>query len=211
MFWLLSIVCVVYMSCIVCCCCALLCIFCLLPLIFLTSYCLLFFHLLIFFFLYFFSHLQRFALDGDVLIREGELSHTVYIISQGVVELFKTFNNGWTSSEPKLLRAIGDGCTFGAVSVVLDVRCHETAIAKGNVMLYAITKEHFKKIMKEFESSALYWENLCKLRKKRAEEFMTHGDMDEVDPEDAQTKLYQLSMQLAAAEEESNQMRSRSA
>ena len=40
---------------------------------------------------------------------------------------------------------------------------------------------------------------------------MTHGDMDEVDPEDAQTKLYQLSMQLAAAEEESNQMRSRSA
>ena len=40
---------------------------------------------------------------------------------------------------------------------------------------------------------------------------MTHGDMDEVDVEDAQTKLYQLSMQLAAAEEESNQMRSRSA
>lgn len=143
-----------------------------------------------------------------MLIREGELSHTVYIISQGVVELFKTFNNGWTSTEPTLLRAVGDGCTFGAVSVVLDVRCHETAIAKGNVMLYAITKEHFLKIMKEFESSAAYWRNLCKLRKKRAEEFITHGDTDEVDPEDAQTQLFKLSMQLAAATDESNQRRS---
>ena len=185
----------------------------------------------------------RFALDGDVLLREGELGHTVFIISQGVIELFKTYNNGWEESEPQLIRAIGgkisiyvphiqfdqyyilgidqkntdnskiffffsfssllflpflDGCTFGAVSVVLDVRCSATAIAKGNVMLYAIPKVQFKKMLMEFESTSSYWRKLAILRKKRSDK--ADDDEEGVDPEDAQTELFQLSMQLSRAE-----------
>jgi len=62
----------------------------------------------------------RFALDGDVLLREGELGHTVFIVSQGVVELFKTYNNGWEESEPQLIRAVGGKCDSG-VAFLLHV------------------------------------------------------------------------------------------
>jgi hypothetical protein len=91
-----------------------------------------------------------------------------------------------------------DGCTFGAVSVVLDVRCSATAIAKGNVMLYAIPKVKFKKMLMEFEETSSYWRKLAILRKKRSDK--ADDDEEGVDPEDAQTELFQLSMQLSRAE-----------
>jgi CRP-like cAMP-binding protein len=99
-----------------------------------------------------------------------------------------------------VLHVSPDGCTFGAVSVVLDVRCSATAIAKGNVTAYAIPKLQFKKMLTEFESTQSYWKKLAKLRKKKADNFVSTDDADEVDPEDAQTELFQLSMQLARAE-----------
>ena len=152
------------------------------------------------------------AVDGDVLIREGEIGHTVYIISQGVVELFRTPHTKSLfagllnkNAEPKFIKAIGDGCTFGAVSVVLGVRCSATAIAKGNVMLYAISKPKFNQLLKEFEVTQQYFLELTTLRKKKVEEqdatdnISVSGDEDTVfvDPEDAKTELFQLSMQLA--------------
>lgn len=154
------------------------------------------------------------AVDGDVLIREGEIGHTVFIISQGVVELFRTphcktfFAELVSKSEPKFIKAISDGCTFGAIGVVLGVRCSATAIAKGNVMLYAISKKNFNQLLKEFEVTQQYFLELATLRKKRIEQDAaadeTVDDEDEeavyVDPEDAKTDLFQLSMQLADQE-----------
>lgn len=152
------------------------------------------------------------AVDGDVLIREGEIGHTVFIISQGVVELFRTphsqsfFAELVNKSEPKFIKAISDGCTFGAIGVVLGVRCSATAIAKGNVMLYAISKKDFTQLLKEFEVTQQYFLELAALRKKRIEEHSVknNNDMEDegdetiyVDPEDAKTELFQLSMQLA--------------
>ena len=109
------------------------------------------------------------------------------------------------TAEPKFIKAIGDGCTFGAVSVVLGVRCSATAIAKGNVMLYAISKPKFNQLLKEFEVTQQYFLELTTLRKQKVEEQATEkrdlGNEDEetvfVDPEDAKTELFQLSMQLA--------------
>ena len=97
---------------------------------------------------------------------------------------------------------------FGAVSVVLGVRCSATAIAKGNVMLYAISKKKFNQLLKEFEVTQQYFLELTTLRKKKMEEQAvtdennkSEKEPDEetvfVDPEDAKTELFQLSMQLA--------------
>jgi CRP-like cAMP-binding protein len=155
----------------------------------------------------------RFALDGDMLLQQGDLAHTVYIISQGVVELSKTFSNGWgTETEPLLMRAVGDGCTFGVVSVVLDVRIAATATAKGNVMLYAIGVDDFKRMLLEDEQSAKYFNYLARFRKRKYDKSdrrasinnddgtSSDEESDDEDPDDSRTELFKLSMQLANME-----------
>ena len=165
------------------------------------------------------------AVDGDVLIREGEIGHTVYIISQGVVELYRTpksrslfagLMGHQKKGEPKFIKAIGDGCTFGAISVVLGVRCSATAIAKGNVMLYAISKAKFNQLLKEFEATQQYFLELTTLRKTQIEE-LEAADDDEyssnvdddtvfIDPDDAKTELFKISMQLADEEHDTKSL-----
>lgn len=65
-------------------------------------------------------------------------------------------------------------------------------------MLYAIPKVKFKKMLMEFEETSSYWRKLAILRKKRSDK--ADDDEEGVDPEDAQTELFQLSMQLSRAE-----------
>ena len=75
-------------------------------------------------------------------------------------------------------------------------------------MLYAISKKKFNQLLKEFEVTQQYFLELTALRKKKMEEQAVidndkrpeHEEEDEtifVDPEDAKTELFQLSMQLA--------------
>lgn len=158
----------------------------------------------------------HFGLDGDVLLKQGDLGHHVFIISQGVVELYRTYTNAWGSrTEPILMRAIGDGCTFGIVSVVLNIRIGVTAIAKGNVMMYSITVEKFKKLLLNNPESSTYFDFLAKFRRKKYENGNTNKandnggtssdeEDDEEDPEDSKTELFQLSLQLANMEDSSD-------
>lgn len=84
-------------------------------------------------------HLENFK-SGDKIIQEGEDGSKFYIVKSGNVDIFV---------KGQYIRTLTDNEFFGERSLFIEEVRSATAIAKGTVTLYVLSKENFKHIIEE--------------------------------------------------------------
>jgi CRP-like cAMP-binding protein len=89
---------------------------------------------------------------GEVIAREGEVGDRYYVIASGVAEGYK---------DGALVRALGEGDGFGALTRFAARLIRETVRARTDLEIYSLSKDGFIKVMdsdKDYEQRirALY-------------------------------------------------------
>jgi len=128
------------------------------------------------------------AFADELLIRAKTTGHEMYFIHNGVVEIFVPGANS-------AYLAIGDGCYFGEVSLLLGVKRTASARTKTQCMLYRVKRSKLLSCLKDFPESMRQMEKVAKSRQKRLAYYMDPEDnellpQDEIDAEDAKTELF---------------------
>ena len=91
------------------------------------------------------AHLvERDVLPGEVIFREGEFSHELYIIVAGKVEIVQQRANG-----PRTLVTLAVGDFFGDIALVGDRPRSASAVAVECTVLLTLSPEHFRQIVLE--------------------------------------------------------------
>ena len=89
------------------------------------------------------AHLvERDVLPGEVIFREGELSHELYLIVAGKVEIVQQRANG-----PLTLVTLTVGEFFGDIALVGDQPRSASAVAVESTILLTLSPEHFRQIV----------------------------------------------------------------
>jgi CRP/FNR family transcriptional regulator, cyclic AMP receptor protein len=87
---------------------------------------------------------ERDVLPGEVIFREGECSHELYIIVAGKVEIVQQRANG-----PLTLVTLAVGDFFGDIALVGDRPRSASAGAVAPAVLLTLSPEHFRQIVLE--------------------------------------------------------------
>jgi hypothetical protein len=91
------------------------------------------------------AHLvERDVLPGEVIFREGEFSHELYIIVAGKVEIVQQRANG-----PLTLVTLAVGDFFGDIALIGDRPRSASAVAVEPAVLLTLSPEHFRQIVLE--------------------------------------------------------------
>jgi len=97
---------------------------------------------------------QQFSLsfyrDGDVIIQEGDVESTFYLIRSGRVQISTSGKQENTKSV--ILGTLGEGSFFGEVSMLTQMPRTATVKAVGRVELLSLTGDKFNALAKEFPS-----------------------------------------------------------
>src|SRR5262249_56522027 len=91
------------------------------------------------------AHLvERAILPGEVIFREGDLSHELYVIVAGKVEIVQQRADG-----PLTLVTLAVGDFFGDIALVGDRPRSASAVAVEPTVLLTLSPEHFRQIVLE--------------------------------------------------------------
>lgn len=82
-------------------------------------------------------------IKGDVIIRQGEDTHWLYVIISGEADVWLESEN-----ERRLLSTLGDGSVVGEMSLLTGELRHATVIAKTDVDSYQLDRVGLEKIMR---------------------------------------------------------------
>ncbi len=81
---------------------------------------------------------QRTLADGEVLFREGDEAHHVFVVVSGRAAVYQHSDKG-----PVLLRRLAEGQTLGELALMKRAPRSATVIAEGTLRLYQIDAEYF--------------------------------------------------------------------
>lgn len=87
--------------------------------------------------------------DGSVIIKQGEVGNSMYIVQKGKVEVVYMSENGET-----VLSDLGPGDVFGDMALFTKAPRSATVRAKGEAMVLTIDKKGFLKRVHEDPSFA---------------------------------------------------------
>lgn len=129
------------------------------------------------------------SFQNEIVIREKTTGDEMYFISSGVVEIFLAGANNSTYV------AIGDGCYFGEVSLLLGIRRTASAKTKTQCMLYRISKERLLMILQDFPHTLASMVGVAESRQRRLQHYVDPEKhplrpTDEIDAEDCKTELF---------------------
>jgi CRP-like cAMP-binding protein len=94
---------------------------------------------------------ERDVLPGEVIFREGEFSHELYIIVAGKAEIVQQRAKG-----PLTLVTLAVGDFFGDIALVGDQPRSASAVAVEPTVLLTLSPEHFRQIV--LEDPAMFFE-----------------------------------------------------
>jgi len=89
--------------------------------------------------------------DGNVLFTEGDDEAYLVVIVSGEIDIIKQDS----SQTSQLVSTIREGKVFGEMSLLDGEPRSATAVAKGEAMIYVLTKERFRLLQKEEPAAAL--------------------------------------------------------
>jgi uncharacterized repeat protein (TIGR04076 family) len=101
---------------------------------------------------------------GAVILRQGEVGKTLYIVASGEVEVVSEDPSG----REKVLAVLTDGECFGDMSLITGEPISATIRTRTEAMLLGITKPDFDRILMENPSLHLYFNRLLVHRLKEA-------------------------------------------
>jgi cAMP-dependent protein kinase regulator len=105
-----------------------------------------------------------FLKDGDVIIKEGDVDSTFYLIRSGRVKV--STSNKKDTSQSVALGTLGEGSFFGEVSMLTKMPRTATVTALGPVELMTLTSEKFLEIAKQYPTVKKVVEAYLKQRVK---------------------------------------------
>ncbi|MEE8483900.1 MAG: cyclic nucleotide-binding domain-containing protein [Nitrospinota bacterium] len=88
-------------------------------------------------------YVERFA-DGQKILTEGIVSNKAYIVTQGEVRIQKKVED-----KNVTVGVLKKGDVFGEMGLFQETKRSATAVAKGDVTVGIIDREHFDKLMEE--------------------------------------------------------------
>ena len=145
---------------------------------------------------------------NEVIMKEQTTGDEMFFILSGVVEIYVA------SKQIASYVAIGDGCYFGDVSVLLGVRRTASAKSKTQCMLYRIRKSDLVSLLHDHPAIESRMRNIAQSRRRRLAHYLNPDEIklsagDEVDSEDSRTDLFGLPSDdiLHEKDEEYNQER----
>ncbi len=100
------------------------------------------------------------AQPGEVIIKEGDVGETMYLIVEGKVSVSQTGEDGCAVE----LAELGDGDYFGEMALFDDAERSATVTAKGKVRLLVLYKREFDETVHEYPQVAL---QMCKELSRR--------------------------------------------
>jgi len=80
--------------------------------------------------------------DGEPVVREGERGDAMYVISQGRVNVVRSFGK----PDMKTVAEMGEGTFFGEIGLVADVPRLASVVANGEVMVLEVTREMMQEL-----------------------------------------------------------------
>jgi CRP-like cAMP-binding protein len=87
---------------------------------------------------------------GDIIIREGDRDNRLFILVEGEVEVIKGLGGKWERS----IRALGPGSYFGEMALIDDLLRSASVVARGDVAVLSLTREHFRKVIDRYPAVA---------------------------------------------------------
>ena len=91
---------------------------------------------------------MRSVLPGEVIITEGEVGDSMYIISNGRVKITKTSEMGTEI----ILAHLGDGTFFGEMALLSDSPRSASVIAEDETLLFRVSRDVLAEVVKNFPS-----------------------------------------------------------
>ncbi|KAL7536658.1 hypothetical protein ACHAXR_007315, partial [Thalassiosira sp. AJA248-18] len=126
---------------------------------------------------------------NEVIMREQTTGDEMFFICSGVVEIYVS------SFKCASYLAIGDGCYFGEVSVLLGVRRTASAKSKTQCMLYRLRKSSLLSLLRDYPVIESKMTDVAQSRRRRLAHYLEPNKValspgDEVDAEDSKTALF---------------------
>ncbi|GMH69740.1 hypothetical protein TL16_g05229 [Triparma laevis f. inornata] len=126
---------------------------------------------------------------NEIVVREDTSGDTMFFIFSGVVEIFLQ------STADLTYVAIGDGCYFGEVSILLNCKRTASARTKTQCMLFRMKAQDLRLLLHDFPEKEEYMKRVARARHKRIVAYMgveegKEPDDEEQDEEDAKTDLF---------------------
>lgn len=85
--------------------------------------------------------------EGEVIINEGDQSNSLFVVGEGVIEVYTTTSSKDGEIE-NILGTLGPGAYVGDRALLLGEKRSASVRAKSNVLVYEITKDDFMPICK---------------------------------------------------------------
>jgi CRP-like cAMP-binding protein len=125
----------------------------------------------------------------ETVIREDTTGTAMFFIFSGVIEIFLN------SAADLTYVAVGDGCYFGEVSIILDCKRTASARTKTQCLLYRLSADDLKRLLSDFADQTRYMQKIARARQKRIVAYLGLADAEvdedeEQDEEDAKTDLF---------------------
>ncbi|GMI10428.1 hypothetical protein TrVE_jg5639 [Triparma verrucosa] len=126
---------------------------------------------------------------NEIVVREDTSGDSMFFIFSGVVEIFLQATADLTYV------AIGDGCYFGEVSILLNCKRTASARTKTQCMLFRMKATDLHHLLNDFPEKDEYMKRVSRARHKRIVNYMgvedgKDPDDEEQDEEDAKTDLF---------------------
>lgn len=148
------------------------------------------------------------AFPNEIIIRENTTGDEMFFISSGVIEIFIS------GSKSASYVAIGDGCFFGEVSLLLNVKRTASARTKTQCMLFKIQKDKLFSVLKDFPDMLEIMLRVAESRQRRLKHYRNPekyhlSKSDEIDTEDCKTELFGAEEERVVLEKDKEMMRNR--
>lgn len=109
------------------------------------------------------------AVDGAVIVRQGEVGDTLYLIKQGAVDVVARAADG----REVHLETLGDMDFFGEIALLRDVPRTATVRARGEVVLYSLERAAFQSLVARSDDLRAALENTSEARYTRVQAVLT--------------------------------------
>eukprot|EP00520_Triparma_pacifica_P017727 CAMPEP_0118640342 /NCGR_PEP_ID=MMETSP0785-20121206/4703_1 /TAXON_ID=91992 /ORGANISM="Bolidomonas pacifica, Strain CCMP 1866" /LENGTH=1277 /DNA_ID=CAMNT_0006531725 /DNA_START=175 /DNA_END=4005 /DNA_ORIENTATION=- len=125
----------------------------------------------------------------EIVLREDTTGNSMFFIFSGVIEIFLN------SAADLTYVAVGDGCYFGEVSIILNCKRTASARTKTQCLLYRLHADDLKKLLFDFGAQHNYMKKIARARQKRIVSYLGLEEEEieedeEQDEEDAKTDLF---------------------
>lgn len=93
-----------------------------------------------------FSHLEDIKTkDGQIIVRQGEVSNYYYIIRQGRAQLWCSLSG----DQPILIGMLGEGDAFGEEPLIMGEPMNATIVMVGDGLLMRLPRKDFNKLLRD--------------------------------------------------------------